>query len=218
MWCGELHSRHEATDHLRPARGQRRPDRPSAEAVIQHGLVAGGPGGRWGARQVPAVGARRPTVAGRLSVLAARSPGIARPGHGRASGVVLLVRTGELAAGSSPRLAAGAGRRSHGGHGSAYQRTRWTGCRRVADELDVADAASVAVAAGRVRAIIVDLAGMEFIDSSGIAALVLTRSHARPAGGGGLLLAAPHEQVMRLRGSGGSARPAGRARPCGQER
>jgi anti-anti-sigma factor len=75
--------------------------------------------------------------------------------------------------------------------------TRWTGRRRVAGELDVAEAASVAAPAGRERAIIVDLAYMEFIDSGGMAALVLARSHARPAGGG-LLLAAPHEQVMRL--------------------
>jgi len=50
-------------------------------------------------------------------------------------------------------------------------------------ELDVAAAASAAAAAGRQRAIIVDLAGMEFIDSSGMAALVLALSHARPAGG-----------------------------------
>jgi anti-anti-sigma regulatory factor len=47
----------------------------------------------------------------------------------------------------------------------------------------VAEAASGAAAAGRERAIIVDLAGMKFIDSSGMAALVLARSHARPARG-----------------------------------
>lgn len=68
-------------------------------------------------------------------------------------------------------------------------------------ELDVTDAASAAVAlialAGRDCEIIVDLAGLEFIDSSGLAALVLARRHARQAGGD-LLLAAPQQQVLRL--------------------
>lgn len=67
-------------------------------------------------------------------------------------------------------------------------------------ELAVADAASVAVAlaavAARAPEIIVDLAGLEFIDSSGIAALVLARVQARRAGGD-LLLAAPQDQVLR---------------------
>ena len=68
-------------------------------------------------------------------------------------------------------------------------------------ELDVADAASVAAAlaavAGRERAVIVDLAGLEFIDSSGLAALVLARKQARYAEGE-LLLAAPQQQVLRV--------------------
>jgi anti-sigma B factor antagonist len=68
-------------------------------------------------------------------------------------------------------------------------------------ELDVADAASVAAAlvavAARAPEIIVDLAGLEFIDSSGLAALALARVQARRAGGD-LLLAAPHDQVLRV--------------------
>jgi anti-sigma B factor antagonist len=67
-------------------------------------------------------------------------------------------------------------------------------------ELDVAEAASVAAAlaavAGRDRAVIVDLAGLEFIDSSGVAALVVVRAQARRAGSD-LLLAAPQDQVTR---------------------
>ena len=68
-------------------------------------------------------------------------------------------------------------------------------------ELDVLDAASLAAALAEVAArepvIIVDLAGLEFIDSSGVAALVLVRKQARHAGGD-LLLAAPKAQVMRF--------------------
>jgi anti-sigma B factor antagonist len=68
-------------------------------------------------------------------------------------------------------------------------------------ELDVADAASVAAAlaavAVRERTVIVDLTGLEFIDSSGVAALVLARKQARRAGGD-LLLAAPQDQVLRV--------------------
>jgi anti-sigma B factor antagonist len=68
-------------------------------------------------------------------------------------------------------------------------------------ELDVADAASVARAliavAARAPALIVELAGLEFIDSSGLAALVLARKQARQAGGD-LLLAAPQDQVLHV--------------------
>ena len=68
-------------------------------------------------------------------------------------------------------------------------------------ELDVADAASAAAAliavAARVRELIVDLAGLEFIDCSGLAALLLAREQARKAGGD-LLLAAPQDQVLRV--------------------
>jgi anti-sigma B factor antagonist len=68
-------------------------------------------------------------------------------------------------------------------------------------ELDVADAASVAAVlaelADRARQIIVDLECLEFIDSSGLAALVRARKHARHVGGD-LLLAAPQEQVLRI--------------------
>jgi anti-sigma B factor antagonist len=68
-------------------------------------------------------------------------------------------------------------------------------------ELDVTDAASAAAAlialAARDCEIIVDLAGLDYIDSSGLAALVLARRHVRQAGGD-LLLAAPQQQVLRL--------------------
>jgi anti-sigma B factor antagonist len=68
-------------------------------------------------------------------------------------------------------------------------------------ELDIADAvrvaAALAAAASRHRAIVVDLAGLEFIDSSGVAALARGRKQARHAGGD-LLLAAPRQQVLRV--------------------
>jgi anti-sigma B factor antagonist len=68
-------------------------------------------------------------------------------------------------------------------------------------ELDIADAAAVAVAlaavAARAPRIIVDLSGLEFIDSSGVAALARGRKHARHAGGD-LLLAAPRQRVLRV--------------------
>ena len=68
-------------------------------------------------------------------------------------------------------------------------------------QLDMAEAASVAVALAAVAAsepqIIVDLAALEFIDSSGVAALVRGRNLARRAGGE-LLLAAPQQQVLRV--------------------
>jgi anti-sigma B factor antagonist len=68
-------------------------------------------------------------------------------------------------------------------------------------ELDVADAVSVATALAELAArnleIIVDLAGLDFIDSSGVAALARGRKHARLAGGD-LLLAAPQQQVLRV--------------------
>jgi anti-sigma B factor antagonist len=68
-------------------------------------------------------------------------------------------------------------------------------------ELDLMDAAAVAAAlvtvAARKPRIIVDLAGLEFIDASGIAALSRGRTHARNAGGD-LLLAAPQRPVRRV--------------------
>ena len=68
-------------------------------------------------------------------------------------------------------------------------------------ELDVADAAmvaaSLAVVAASGRNVILDLAHLEYIDSSGLAALVHTRQHARRAGFD-LLLAAPQQQVQRM--------------------
>jgi anti-sigma B factor antagonist len=68
-------------------------------------------------------------------------------------------------------------------------------------ELDVAVAvrivAQLSVVAAREPDIIVDLTGLEFIDSSGLAALVRVREQARRAGGD-LLLAAPQRQVLRL--------------------
>jgi anti-sigma B factor antagonist len=68
-------------------------------------------------------------------------------------------------------------------------------------ELDLVDAAAVTAAleaaAARGPRIIVDLAGLEFIDASGIAALSRGRRHARTAGGD-LLLAAPQRRVRRV--------------------
>jgi anti-sigma B factor antagonist len=68
-------------------------------------------------------------------------------------------------------------------------------------ELDVTDAAEVAaslavVVASR-RNIILDLAGLQFIDSSGLAALVRARHYALDAGSD-LLLVAPQQQVVRM--------------------
>jgi anti-sigma B factor antagonist len=68
-------------------------------------------------------------------------------------------------------------------------------------ELDLADAAVVAAELTQIAAreprIIVDLAGLEFIDSSGVAALARGRRQARRAGGD-LILAAPQRKVMRV--------------------
>jgi anti-sigma B factor antagonist len=68
-------------------------------------------------------------------------------------------------------------------------------------ELDIADAVSVAAALAAVAArnleIIVDLAALDFIDSSGVAALARGRKHARHAGRD-LVLAAPQQQVLRV--------------------
>ena len=68
-------------------------------------------------------------------------------------------------------------------------------------ELDMADAASVAAGLAEVAArapeIIVDLAALAFIDSSGVAALAHGRRQARRAGGD-LLLAAPRQQVLKV--------------------
>jgi anti-sigma B factor antagonist len=68
-------------------------------------------------------------------------------------------------------------------------------------ELDVVDATAVAAAlmtaADREPRIVVDLASLEFIDVSGMAALVRARKHARRAGGD-LLLAAPRPRLLRL--------------------
>jgi anti-sigma B factor antagonist len=68
-------------------------------------------------------------------------------------------------------------------------------------ELDLVDAAAAATtltaAADREPRIVVDLAGLDFIDVSGMAALTRARRHARRAGGD-LLLAAPRPQMTRL--------------------
>jgi anti-sigma B factor antagonist len=69
-------------------------------------------------------------------------------------------------------------------------------------ELDLADAAVVAaeltaVAAREPGIIVIDLAGLEFIDSSGVAALARGRRQARQAGGD-LILAAPQRRVIRV--------------------
>jgi anti-sigma B factor antagonist len=68
-------------------------------------------------------------------------------------------------------------------------------------ELDVTEAASVVAGLTAVsahdQAVIIDLAGLEYIDSSGMAALALVRRHVRRAGGD-LLLAAPQGRVLRI--------------------
>ena len=68
-------------------------------------------------------------------------------------------------------------------------------------ELDLLYAPAVATALGalavRQPRIIVNLAGLEFIDASGMAALARGRRHARN-GGGDLLLAAPRQSVRRV--------------------
>jgi anti-sigma B factor antagonist len=68
-------------------------------------------------------------------------------------------------------------------------------------ELGVLDAASLAAAlvaaVAREPVIVADLAGLEFIDSSGAAALVPARKQARRAGSD-LLLAGPQDQVLRF--------------------
>ncbi len=80
---------------------------------------------------------------------------------------------------------------------------RFNGCTVVAlrGELDLADAAAVTAALTAVAAqdpvIIVDLAGLDFIDSSGVAALARGRTQARLAGSD-LVLAAPQRKVMRV--------------------
>ena len=68
-------------------------------------------------------------------------------------------------------------------------------------ELDLLYAPAVATAlvdlAARQPRIIADLAGLEFIDASGTAALTRGRRHARSAGGD-LLLAVPRRPVRRV--------------------
>jgi anti-sigma B factor antagonist len=68
-------------------------------------------------------------------------------------------------------------------------------------ELDIADAAGVAAALAAAIArepeIIVDLAGLEFIDCSGVAVLVRGQKLARVEGGE-LRLAAPRPRVLRM--------------------
>jgi anti-anti-sigma factor len=68
-------------------------------------------------------------------------------------------------------------------------------------DLDVVDAASVAAALAAAVArnprIIIDLAGLEFIDCGGLRVLARAREQARQAGGD-LLLAAPGGQVRRI--------------------
>ena len=87
------------------------------------------------------------------------------------------------------------------GVGVEYPRKQRSGCRRVAR---AAGHGGGRQCRGRARGgrasepqIIVDLAALEFIDSSGVAALVRGRNLARHAGGE-LLLAAPQQQVLRV--------------------
>ena len=68
-------------------------------------------------------------------------------------------------------------------------------------ELDISDAPGLAralsAAAGSGSPIIVDLAGLTFIDCSSLSALACAREKARQAGGD-LVLAAPQRQVLRV--------------------
>jgi anti-sigma B factor antagonist len=68
-------------------------------------------------------------------------------------------------------------------------------------ELDVNDAAGVTLALAGVAAshpdIIIDLTGLEFVDCCGLWALTRAREQASRAGGG-LLLAAPQQLVLRI--------------------
>jgi anti-sigma B factor antagonist len=68
-------------------------------------------------------------------------------------------------------------------------------------ELDMADAASIAATlteiAARGPTIIVNLEAVDFMDSSGVAALARGRRQARQAGGD-LVLAAAQQQVLRM--------------------
>jgi anti-sigma B factor antagonist len=75
------------------------------------------------------------------------------------------------------------------------------GCAVVAlhGELDIADATDVAAALAAAEAgrtgIVVDLAGLTFIDCSGVRALAQARAR---HGGGAMLLAAPRRVVLRV--------------------
>jgi anti-sigma B factor antagonist len=73
-------------------------------------------------------------------------------------------------------------------------------------ELDIAGAAGTAAAlaalAAREGEIIIDLAGLEFIDCSGLAALAGVRRKARQAGGD-VVLAAPQPQLQRILAAAG---------------
>jgi anti-sigma B factor antagonist len=68
-------------------------------------------------------------------------------------------------------------------------------------ELDIVDAASIAATlteiAARGPTIVVNLEAVDFMDSSGVAALARGRRQARQAGGD-LVLAAPQQQVLRI--------------------
>jgi anti-sigma B factor antagonist len=68
-------------------------------------------------------------------------------------------------------------------------------------ELDVADAARVSAALAAIASngcdLILDLEGLEFIDSSGLAAFARARRHARQAGFD-VLLAGARPQVLRM--------------------
>src|SRR5260370_6202496 len=73
-------------------------------------------------------------------------------------------------------------------------------------ELDLAGAAgttaALAALAARGGEIIIDLAGLEFIDCRGLAALAHVREQARRVGGD-VLLAAPQPQVQRILAAAG---------------
>jgi anti-sigma B factor antagonist len=71
---------------------------------------------------------------------------------------------------------------------------RFTGRLNMVAAPRLREAVGTSVAAGRTR-VVVDLSGVEFIDSSGLGALVNGLKTARQAGGD-LRIAAPNEQVL----------------------
>jgi len=144
---------------------------------------------------------RRPKAGQLAGVPGLRLIGTAQAGHWRAFSVLFVVNPVTLPLGPDPALLL-----TQEGVSMASVDLNTRKCDghvvvTLCGVLDVLDAVSVAAALAAVAAqqpeIIVDLAGVDFMDSSGVAALVRGRKHARHAGGD-LLLAAPQQQVLRV--------------------